>query len=72
MTECAGECAGDQNVVDDHPRRHAEVGVRDPSDSFCFYDLTLVVVWEGSPLLFFGGVREKGKGESGFRFVLRI
>lgn len=26
MTECAGECAGDKNVVDDHPRRHAEVG----------------------------------------------
>ena len=48
-----------------------EGGVRDPNDSFCFYDLTLEAVWEGSPLLIFSGVREKGEGESEFRFVLR-
>ena len=36
--------------------------VRDPSDSFCFYDLTLVAIWEGSPLLFFWG----GEGKRGW------
>ena len=49
-------------MADAHPRWYAEtrMGVRDPSDKPCCYDLTLVTVWEGCVLVFFGGGGDLG------------
>lgn len=55
---CWGPWSLGQNVADDHPRWHAEVGGvqgKDPGDSCCFYGLALVIIWEGSILLVWGG-----------------